>query len=405
MTAVSLATPLPLRCGAVLDNRIAKAAMSERLADPDGAPSEPLSQLYRRWADGGAGLLVTGNVMVDRAALGEPGNVVVEDARHREALSAWARAATARGAHAWVQINHPGRQSPRTLSRQPVAPSAVPMEGSAGAFARPRALGEAEIRGIVDRFATAAETLKGAGFTGVQVHGAHGYLVNQFLSPRTNKRTDGWGGSPDGRRRFLLEVVRAVRQAVGPAFPVSVKLNSADFQRGGFDEAESMAVVEALDAEGIDLLEISGGTYESAVMFEETLPRADSSRRREAFFLEYAEKVRERTRVPRLVTGGFRTADGMRDALASGAADMIGLARPLAVEPDLPARLLSGAAQAATPVRLTTGIARLDALVQAAFYQVQLRRMAEGREPDVDLSRWCAVVDYLKKRPALPRAA
>jgi 2,4-dienoyl-CoA reductase-like NADH-dependent reductase (Old Yellow Enzyme family) len=393
--SVELGTPLRLGSGQVLKNRIAKSAMSERLAEPGANPSLLLIELYRRWAAGGAGLLVTGNVMIDRRAIAERGNVALEDARALDAFRAWARAACGGGSAAWMQINHPGRQVPRLLSRRPVAPSAIALRGAGGLFARPRALEAPEIEELVARFAETAALARAAGFSGVQIHAAHGYLISQFLSPLTNLRTDAWGGDPDRRRRFLIEVVRAVRAAIGSELSLGVKLNSADFQRGGFDSDESIRVVEALDAEGIDLLEISGGTYESAAMFEETVPQHGSSRAREAFFLEHAEKVRGRARTPLMVTGGFRTRAGMLAALQSRATDVVGLARPLAIEPELPAGLLDQSRTAALPVRLATGVRKLDALVQGAFYGAQLRRLAQGLPPAADLSRWRAVYAYV----------
>ncbi|MEL6178351.1 MAG: NADH:flavin oxidoreductase/NADH oxidase family protein, partial [Myxococcota bacterium] len=343
---------------------------------------------------GGSGLLLTGNIMVDSNALGEQGNVAVEDERHMEGLRAWAQASTAHGTHAWVQINHPGRQSPRFVSRQPVAPSPVPLKGFAGLFATPRALEDHEIRNIIDRFAATAALTQEAGFTGVQIHGAHGYLISQFLSPRTNLRNDAWGGTPENRRRFLLEIVRKVRAAVGDSYPVSVKLNSADFQKGGFTQEESMNVIAALEAEGVDLIEISGGTYEVAVMFAEP-PRRESTRRREAFFLDYAEQVRTQTKLPLMVTGGFRTREGMDSALASGAVDLIGVARPLAVEPDLPNRLIDGSQEAALSIALDTGYKVLDSVLQGGWYQAQMVRMAKGQEPDPKFARTRAALAYL----------
>jgi 2,4-dienoyl-CoA reductase-like NADH-dependent reductase (Old Yellow Enzyme family) len=393
----TLHSVLPLAHGPSLPNRIAKSAMSERVATRDGRVSEELVRLYARWGRSGAGLLVTGNVMVDARALGESGNVVVEDERDLDALRAWSSAAKAGGARVWMQINHPGRQSPRTLSKQPVAPSAIGLRGAGPMFAKPRELADAEIHEIVQRFATTARIAEKAGFDGVQIHGAHGYLISQFLSPYTNRRDDAWGGDATRRRRFLLEVVAAVRNAVSPGFSVGLKVNSADFQKGGFDEAESRVLLEALEASGLDLIEISGGTYESAKMFEETVPTRASSVRREAFFLDYVEKARARIRTPILLTGGLRTREGMETALANGV-DVCGLARPMAVEPDLPAALLEGRATHAQPVRLATGIANLDAVIQGAWYQVQLDRMGRGEEPDLRASRVWAVLNYLGSR-------
>jgi len=380
-------TSLSLPNGQVLPNRIVKSAMSERLS-ASGRVTPSLHRLYAHWARGGAGLLITGNVMFDADHLGESGNVVVEDDRDLEALRAWVEAA--RPAKIWMQINHPGRQSPRFVNKAPVAPSAVPVE-IAGAFVTPRELTEPEILDIIERFANTAAVAEQAGFDGVQIHGAHGYLVSQFLSPKTNRREDAWGGDAERRRRFVVEVVRAIRARTSPPFAVGIKLNSADFQKGGFTEEESLAVVDAIGRD-LDLIEVSGGTYESAVMFEETQPKHDSSKRREAFFLDFAERIREHTRVPLLVTGGFRTRAGMDDALETGATDLVGLARPLATEPDLPNRLLDGSAEAALPIKLATGIKKLDSMVQGGWYQLQIQRMARGETPDLKLSRIRAVV-------------
>lgn len=365
--------------------------MSENLADPGKLPGERLLRLYQRWARSGAGLLVTGNVMVDPSALGEPDNVVFEDDRALTAISAWATACRSGGAHAWTQLNHPGRQSPRTLSPEPVAPSAVGLKIPGGMFAPPRALLPAEIESIIARFARTASISQRAGFSGVQIHGAHGYLVSQFLSPLTNLRNDDWGGDPTRRRRFLVEIVRAIRAEVGPGFPVGVKLNSADFQRGGFSEDESMEVVEVLEAEGIDLLEISGGTYEKPEMTGITPPGRQSTALREAYFLEYAQKVRSRTRTPLQLTGGFRTRAGMEAALSGGAVDLIGLARPMALEPELPRGLLDGTVTESRVAPRRTGVASLDGLLEVSWYTWQLHRMGAGKEPDPKVWPWTVI--------------
>ena len=351
-------------------------------------------RLYERWGRGGAGLLLSGHVMVEPRHVAEAGNVVLEDERGLDALGRWAKAATAGGAHAWVQLNHPGRQTPRLFDGAPVAPSAVPLEVGGGMFAAPRALTEGEIWGIVERFAHAAALAEKAGLTGVEIHGAHGYLVSQFLSPTTNLRRDGWGGDAPRRRRFLLEIARAIRAAVAPAFAVAVKLNSADFQRGGFGEDDAMEVVAALGEERVDLLEISGGTYEHAVMFGEKA--AGSTRRREAFFLDFAERAKAIARMPLMLTGGFRTRAAMESALASGAGDVIGMARPLALEPELPAALLSGKSLGARAPRLATGWKTLDSVITGSWYQAQLRRMGRGLEPDPTLSRTGALLLFFK---------
>ncbi|KRB73858.1 NADH:flavin oxidoreductase [Nocardioides sp. Root190] len=381
-TVAALHQPFTLPNGSVLPNRLAKAALSESLARRDHSPGTRIKTLYRRWSDNGAGLVITGNVMVDRRAIGEPGNVVVEDESCVEDVAEWARIIKANGAVAWAQINHPGRQAPRTLTPKPVAPSAVALPGSGGMFAEPRELTHEEILDIIRRFATTAGILVRAGFDGVQIHGAHGYLVSQFLSPLANQRTDEWGGTPEKRRRFVIEVARAIRAEIGPDAAMGIKLNSADFQRGGFSEDESIAVVHALVAEGIDLLEVSGGTYSSAAMLGVDPSLKESTRKREAYFLDYALRVRaELPDLPLMLTGGFRTADAMNDAVASGAIDVVGLGRPLTVEPDVPGQLLDGTATASHVRPKRSGIRLIDSLTELTAYTVQMWRMADGKAP------------------------
>ena len=384
--ATTLARPLTLTNGTMLPNRIAKSALSETMAHArTGSPTEKLIQLYRRWARSGAGLLITGNVIVAQNGRAEPNNVVVEDERNLPMLRRWAEAAQAHGARLWMQLNHAGRQSPKRVNRKPVAPSPVELDGLTALFRRPRTLDHDEILEIVNRFANAARIAKKAGFSGVQIHAAHGYLVSQFLSPLANRRTDQWGGTAENRRRFLLEIIRATRAAVGPDFPIGVKLNSADFQRGGFDEEESMNVARALEAEGVDLLEISGGNYESPAMMGDYAEKI-STREREAYFLDYAQKIRTVVEIPLLLTGGMRTAATMGSVIEDGAVDMIGLGRPMIVEPDLPARILDGEAQAARSVQVRIGIKLLDGMLQTVWYQAQFRRIASGRDPKPGLS-------------------
>lgn len=385
-SAELLAEPLRLRCGAELSNRLAKSAMSEQLADRRNAPTPELFELYRTWAGGGAGLLVTGNVAVDPAALSELRNVAVTSA-DPAVFRPWARSVEGTGTRLWVQLNHAGRQSPRFLSPEPVAPSAVPFasRGIRTAFATPRALTGEEIEGIIERFVVAARTFVDAGFAGVQLHGAHGYLISQFLSPLTNRRTDRWGGDATRRRRFLLELVRRVRAAIGGGVPLAVKLNSADFQRGGFGEEESLEVVRELGESGIDLLEVSGGTYEQAAMVGSG--RA-STLAREAYFLDYAAKARRVTDVALMVTGGFTTPAGMAEALCSGALDVIGLARPLTVDPDLPRHLLAGRDTHAQRRCPKTGMRVPDSLLEIQWHTRQMHRIASGKPVDPRLGAW-----------------
>ena len=347
--------PLTLPCGASLPNRLCKAAMTEGLADPLGQATPALTQLYGLWSDGGAGLLLSGNVQIDGGHLERPGNVIIDSEPGEEAMSAlrrWAEAGKRGGNHFWAQISHAGRQCQKMVNPHPKAPSAVKLGLPGGQFGEPVAMFEADIEAVIAGFARCARVLKNAGFTGVQLHAAHGYLLSQFLSPRSNQRKDQWGGSLENRARALLESVRAVRDAVGPSFPVGVKLNSADFQRGGFDFEESLQVAKWLEAESVDLLEISGGTYEQPRLLnvdgiepvEDQSVKA-STKAREAYFVDFAQAMRKELTMPLMVTGGLRRLDAMEDALASGSADVVGIGRPLCGMPKAMNELLSGAAE------------------------------------------------------------
>jgi 2,4-dienoyl-CoA reductase-like NADH-dependent reductase (Old Yellow Enzyme family) len=393
-TAQILSQPFRLPNGTVIPNRLVKSAMSEALGTPDNHATENLVTLYGRWADGGIGLSITGNVMIDRRALGEPGNVVVEDESDLEILKKWAAAGSRNGTQLWMQINHPGKQAPKGLNRETVSPSAVSFGPKmAPLFGVPRELTNAEIEEIIKRFGRTAFIAKKSGFGGVQIHGAHGYLVSQFLSPHHNQRTDQWGGSSINRRRFLLEVLSEMRLQVGKDFPIGIKLNSADFQRGGFTEEESIETIRALEVAGIDLIEISGGTYEAPVMTG-AQQRRESTIKREAYFLEFAEKARTAVKVPLILTGGFRTPDGMANAVTSGAVDFVGLGRSLAIEPDLPARILSGLNPRYEVKPISSGIKALDKIgfFEITWYTRQLRRMGQGGDPLPDESAICVFI-------------
>jgi 2,4-dienoyl-CoA reductase-like NADH-dependent reductase (Old Yellow Enzyme family) len=406
--------PLRLPCGVELPNRLLKSAMTEGLADFADQATLRHATLYRRWSEGGTGTLITGNVMIDRRFLERPGNVVIEDKRGFDRLRRWARAGTKSGNHLWMQISHPGRQCARVSSRRPMAPSAIQLK-LLGHFARPVAMREEDIQDALDRFARTAALAREAGFTGVQLHAAHGYLISEFLSARLNRRKDDWGGLLASRARFLLEAVARTRQAVGNDFPLAVKLNSADFQKGGFSFDESIQVAQWLEERGVDLVEISGGNYEQPTMFDMAgrredadWPRRASTRQREAFFLDYAARLRREVRLPLAVTGGFRSRRVMREALDSHALDVIGLARPLVTEPDLSGRLLRGASAAAIRYEDRLHIGRgpfgpnspllffkaLNALGPLAWYYRQIIHLAENRMPHYRLGVLSALVRH-----------
>lgn len=378
--------PLQLPNGAVLPNRIGKASMEENLADTSQGPSTELLRLYRAWAEGGAGLLLSGNVMIDRRAMTGPGGVVLEDDAQLDKFREWARIGRAQGAQFWLQINHPGRQMQANLGQPTVAPSAVALDmgGLSKLFPMPKALDDEEIGQLIQRFARTAELAEQAGFSGVQIHAAHGYLLSQFLSPLSNKRTDSWGGPLENRARLLLEVVKAVRARVSPGFCVAVKLNSADFQRGGFDAADAKRVVQMLGELPVDLVELSGGSYEAPAMQGDA--RDGRTLAREAYFLEFAGEIAAVAKMPLMVTGGIRRLPVVEQVLASGVA-VAGIATALAIEPALPRRWQSGEAQLSAELApITWKNKSLAALAYMAAVKFQMRRLSQGRTPKPDVS-------------------
>lgn len=373
---------LQLPCGAVLKNRLAKAAMTERFSVGDLKPNQRHYTLYENWAKEGSGLLITGNVMLEKAHLESAGNVVM----HKEflpELKLWAKAATSGGNHCWTQISHSGRQTSIFNNLRPVSASNVKLK-KLGFFAKPRALETSEIEGLVEKYASAAELSKQAGFTGIQIHAAHGYLISQFLSPITNKRTDAWGGNLENRTKFLFEIVKATRSCVGPDFPIGVKLNSSDFQKGGFSEEDSLWVIKQLEELGIDLLEISGGTYENAEFLLAENVR-QSTKKREAYFLDFAEKVRKESSVPLMVTGGIRSLEFCNEALNENLLDVVGMARPYLLYDNFASRFLAGEITPG-PFSIRTGIKAFEDMAEAGFYNLQLDRLGQGKIINKDYS-------------------
>ncbi len=388
-----LTDPLTLPCGVQLPNRLLKSAMTEGLADLNDNATERHANLYRVWADGGTGTLVTGNVMVDRRFLERPGNVVIDGNGGAEMLQRWAAAGTGNNNQLWMQINHPGRQCQKVVAGHPLAPSDVQL-GIPVMFGKPRAMTQDDIEAAISGYVRVAEVAQQAGFTGVQIHSAHGYLCSQFLSPIANRRDDEWGGSLANRARFLLEIIRRVRAAVGSSFPVAIKLNSADFSRGGFTFAESLQVAQWVSEAGIDLLEISGGTYEKMALMGERSDAGEtqSTQAREAYFLEYAGAIREVTGVPLAITGGFRRRATMQAALDEGLLDVIGLGRPLCTQPDVHALLNGESADFARwedKLRIGPGwlgprsssrmLVTLNFAAATQWYYQQIIRLSEGR--------------------------
>ena len=290
-----------------------------------------------------------------------------------------------------MQINHPGRQMPAALGQQTLAPSAVAMDlGSFSKnFSLPREMSAAEIEDVRQRFTRTAQLAEQAGFTGVEIHAAHGYLLSQFLSPLSNQRQDQWGGPIENRARLLIDVVRSVRAAVAPDFAVAVKINSADFQRGGFSAEDACTVVKMLDGLGLDLIELSGGSYEAPAMQGDA--RDGRTLAREAYFLEFARNIAAVTRIPLMVTGGIRRKAIAEEVINSGIA-MAGIATALAIDPQLPRKWQDGddVVPALRPVQFKNKV--MTAAATMAMVKAQLTRLSQGRPTRPGLSPVLALI-------------
>src|ERR1700736_3785120 len=408
---MSLFVPLTLPNGAVVANRIAKAAMEENMADRGQLPGENLRRLYEGWADSGVGLILSGNVMIAPTALTGPGGVVLDERQPIEPFKAWARAARRGGNQAWLQISHPGRQVFAAMGQEAVAPSAIGVNMGAHShlFPVPRALDEAGIAAVVTRFATTARLAEAAGFSGVQIHAAHGYLISQFLSPLTNRRTDAWGGELHNRARLLLDVVKAVRAAVSPSFSVAVKLNSADFQKGGFEASDAAQVVRWLNELPVDLVELSGGSYESPAM--QGAPQAGSTAAREAYFLDFARDISAVARMTVMVTGGIRgpaiAEQALKPSEGRPGVAMVGIASAFAFEPNLPERWKDGEALDIDIPSVGWRNKAYASLARMALGNLHLRRLGKGNQPKPTAAPTPPPGDTLRRRgsrrPAVPR--
>lgn len=322
--AAALFRPLRLPCGAVLKNRIVKAAMSDSLGDGRGNPTPEQHRLYQRWAEGGAAMAIIGEVQGNPQFAEKPGNLVLNDRSPGAVFNVLADAGAGLGMPVWAQLGHAGAMAHPPIGT-PKGPSAIDIPGLCCT-----ALTLQEIAALPAEFAHTAWLARQLGFGGVQIHAAHGFLLSQFLSPLFNRRQDGYGGNLQARMRLLMEVIAAVRQAVGPSFPVGIKVNATDQLAGGLTEAEALQVVQALDSTGIDLIEISGGTY---------FPGAPSASDRSGsgpWFVEFAAHARQYTRKPLQATGGFKTMQQAASAVLEGKVDAVGLARALALDPGLP---------------------------------------------------------------------
>lgn len=371
---------LTFRSGLQLKNRIVKAAMEESLAIPGQIPDKKLDILYRKWAHGGAGMLITGNVMVHTQALTGPACVILDESSHKPPFRNWARAAKVNNTAVIMQINHPGRQVEANMPGVVWGPSAIPVNlgKHSKRFGCPQAMNIEQIQQTIQRFVTSAHLAEKTGFDGVEIHAAHGYLLSQFLSPLSNQRTDDWGGSLENRARILLAIVQMIRETVSSTFSVGVKLNSADFQRGGFDADDARKVIDMLTPLGVDFVEISGGSYESPAMMGRS---ADSrTQAREAYFLDLAESLVKTSAMPLILTGGISCLSTAQKVIASGIA-LVGMGTALSLHPNLPHLWQKDqeTTQRLTPVNWSDKT--LASAATMALVRYQLHRMAHNRNP------------------------
>ena len=392
MTENLLFTPITLPNGTTIKNRFFKSAMSEGMGTRDFQPKKNIATLYKRWAEGGTGLIITGNIMVDPKGTAEPGNIVFDKNSNMEILKDWAKQGQQHGAKVMVQINHPGKQVPKTIAKETVAPSAVPLgNGLNKLFSTPRALTTSEVEELVQKFITSAKVAKEAGFSGVQIHAAHGYLISQFLSPHDNRRTDKYGGSLENRMRFLKEIYLGMREELGKNFTIGIKINSTDFKEDGLTEEDSLKTIIELANLGLDFVEISGGTYERPAMMGAT-----SKSTNQVFFAEYSKKLKQKIEIPVVVTGGIRSINAMNTLLNDNTTDFIGIARPLTIDPNIPNKIKQGTYTIVETIRVSTGVKKLDkifgSLLGIVYYQVLMQNIAKGKEPKATKNAWPSLI-------------
>ncbi|TGN16746.1 NADH:flavin oxidoreductase/NADH oxidase family protein [Leptospira ilyithenensis] len=390
-------TPYRLPGGLALSNRLVKAAMEENLATEEFIPGTALWNLYETWANGGVGLIITGNVMIDGRALTGPGGVVFESDLFLEDFRTWAKKSKSNGTKVIMQINHPGRQVLSKMGGNVWAPSAVPlnMGGFSKMFGQPKEMTSPEIEETIQKFSNTAVLAEAAGFDGVEIHAAHGYLISQFLSPLSNRRTDRYGGSLENRTSFLLEVVTEVRKKVKPEFAVSVKLNSADFQKGGFDIEDAKKVISMLaDTRGVDFVELSGGSYEAPAMQGDS--RDGRTLAREAYFLEFAKEITKTSAIPIMITGGIKRKEVAEEVITNGVS-LVGIATALALNPDLPNDWKNQNTYVRDLPIVGWKSKPLVALANMAMVKYQLNRMSKKKKPSLKISPLFTVIkDQLK---------
>lgn len=319
-----LSQPLELPCGIRLKNRLVKSAMSDSLGDGAGNPTHTQLRLYERWAEGGAALSLIGEVQVVPGYPEKPGNLVLVPDGDKSALMELAKLGSKNGTHIWPQLGHAGALAHAPISN-PKGSSPLDVDGL-----RCEGMSWDEIQGLPDAYAQAASLAQAVGFGGVMIHAGHGFLLSQFLSPLFNHRTDAYGGSVENRFRVIGDVIVAIRQVVGPTFPIGIKINSTDKLEGGLTKEDALEVVRLIDETSVDLIDISGGTY-----FPGAASSSDGTSSSGPYFIAFARDAKKLTSIPIALTGGFETRDQAAKALQDGSADAISLARAIVLDPAL----------------------------------------------------------------------
>ena len=362
----SLFDQVQLPCGAILKNRIAKSAMSDSLGDGTGHPTSEQCRLYQRWSEGGVALSIVGEVQGNPHFAEKPGNLVLNNSSDLQRFRQLAVQGSENHTHLWLQLGHAGALAypPTSTARGPSRIDFLELGCEA--------LTSTEISRVPGEFASTARLAKAAGFGGVQIHAAHGFLLSQFLSPLFNHRTDSYGGSIENRSRLILESIDAVRSAVGRDFPIAIKLNSSDQLEGGLKETDALTVVQALDRTSIDLIDISGGTY-----FPGAKSASDGAGQG-PYFANFAQQARKLTSKPLMLTGGFKTRAQAEELVSRGVVNIVGLARALVLEPSLPNCWKNGKSLDPKFPRF----ARTPEGGVTAWYTMQLTQIAKDRRED-----------------------
>jgi len=321
----------PVKIGSVaIPNRFVRSATHDYMADDEGHVTDAHIRLYRALAEGEVGLIVTGHAYVQPSGQASPRQMAASDDRFIEGLARIPEAVHRYASKVFLQIAHAGRQTkPKLCGCVPVSPSPVYDPVSK---IMPRELEAAEIGPLIGDFVAAAVRAKKAGFDGVQLHAAHGYLISSFLSPHTNRRTDEWGGSVENRARVLIETLRGVKATCGPDFPVVVKLNSTDFLPGGLTAEDAVRIAVMLEAGGIDGIEVSGGMAEAG---KGSIWPGLRSEEDEGYFVESAARIKKAVGVPVFGLGGIRTLAVAERMIADGRVDLVSLSRPFIRDPFL----------------------------------------------------------------------